>query len=339
MWEQAWRIRMYIGALVKQIKFSLAEKKIYGLQYVDRFSNFMRRHLINYHVFVKSPVYIGNCWNYESAQRLYIQYNMYFDQDMNTWVDANLLTVIGKYTLLFFKDYFRKEVYLYIENFYWFIWKYRVFARDPFPFGIAKGMYDEFSKLSEVAMLILIREIMAIRLLKRKWRWFRQSLRYFNRNNYFRRLLPVITSCFCWHTVECTLFTYAVAKELGDLRSYHKKFIRILTKLIRSLFKFILKPRVVRNYRVRAVEIRLKGRLTYYRRQNRRKSKKFIRCGKFRGISNPNLRFQSGLTAGTNRFGNISVRLWVLDQIIGLRQRTYSPRDTNTLFWYRYVFA
>ena len=123
-------------------------------------------------------------------------------------------------------------------------------------------------------------------------------------NNYFDRVFYPLFILFFYDKFDVTLVARLIAMELENLRKFHAIFLKFVKEILTHCFEHF-------GYkRLNGIQIKVRGRVTSFRRQIRRKQKKYINI---RLIKRSHLNTQSThfFETSYNRYGSIGIEVAV----------------------------
>lgn len=194
------------------------------------------------------------------------------------------------------------RVHLIMMNYFMFFWRYELFLGRRFSRRVKAKVQKCVNAHGHLRQERAIYRNVATNVV----RHVRRGVRRWRREQYFKRTLYPMVSAFIFQDFDAEIVTRAVAMELQILRIYHRRFLRYAQRVI----QLSINHTQAEQHWLEGLELRLKGRLTSFRRQERRSGIKTLRFGALR-LKKSDLRRESSHCAfiAYNRYGVISVQM------------------------------
>lgn len=170
---------------------------------------------------------------------------------------------------IFLEKILQKKIHLLFNNYYHYVLNAMVFVHPKKYIRILaqKLLLKNFSKIFGIRFQNLYANLGYFMQI------FEKRFSRYRRNNYFERIFFPIISLFYMKKFDVTLLAKVIALELQTLRKFHVPFLEFVHKLLKAFFKSLNKNKLL------GIQIFVKGRMTFYRRQVRRKQKKIYNVG------------------------------------------------------------
>lgn len=251
-----------------------------------------------------TTIFIGNVSFKKNYDGLYIKINYYLDKNFAKQETLLFIKKKLKEAQFFLQKTLKHNIYIIKNNLH------NVFKLIPL---INNKMLLK-SNLQRLKIILLKNPMEKKKLYKdlqysnkinKEYLYFKKSLMFYQKNEYFNRLHKVFFILFLYKRIDVKLLVNAIAIELSKLRKGHSFFFKFLNNMLTLLIN-----NQKTNHKIKGLSLTIKGRLILRNRQTPRKKKFILNIGKLNRMTLNSYIIQENCVS-IGRLGSVNINLLI----------------------------